>query len=1150
MVNRENGNTQDNDQGNDVQDELIRALGDFNINDDRPQLPKRAVSMPLAREQISIGSRLRLLDKRLSKLRRSEHNGSGVNEDELDSTSLIISEADRNRRNRSRSIGNVNNANMRNANMRTHSNRNYGNNDRYNRSMEPSTVSMTASNNYMYKKALNVLYVFSGEGSKLSFHEFKRKINYHSRIYDLLPRDLYKILMNGTNISDDALDVLQLNIDQINPYFNDEDEDIYRAIQDGEFCYKNAVKVIWELLEDHYGQKDRVQYLVEQLKRFKQASTMNTITFLAKFNTKLNELKLEIRLRNKDRKIYIEMTTFEYGQILLGNLRADVMEYVIKNAVELYHDDDHLSYQQILKLVENYTKIERVKKRVLAYSAGTNSAIKPKAIYMIENDDINNNYANMRRVNDEYHQYHPEINQIRMDYRNRKNDNVDNRRTGYCYYGKKLRCRRQGCKFQHLSNDANAAEVRKFFDSFRNKICNRDPACSNLYCPYKHTLERRKKLGDGREDGGCKFVRCKFYHLKQRYKNIEEKQNQLSQQQQPSQQGHQQNYQRQINQIEVQQQQQQQQQFNNVAAIMSIELDEINQNEDAVNKIMDNINQKDMMRIIKKMEDDDMVQYVFNDEEAKNDDIKYKMVTKDNMDKLQKITQGYRVWATNYELKGFIDGGDKLFETFTEYMVKGSNKKITLIPAGGGTTYATCKRIRVPLEVNDFSIAKNKWLIKKKILEFWYMNSLQKDMVLIGRDGMRTLGLGIFEKASLKFALYTKLRNSGFNVMKDPDEETNSLFSCIEYRHKGEPGIYLVNEATNKAEVVNINDDDITKYMDNKINLLQKQDIHKINDDIKIMDFNDKIVINIGSNLEKNINELNLNEVYKKMHYNDKPEISSELRQNEILKLLRNNNRLIHDPTSILEKITFGTALGEDGIIKLKQEIVSKGLINVFTAKDWDLSIVEGDEFKLKIKDPDNCCIKEPYSLTRPDTIILNKEIDLWIQSGSMHLLKQQEICLHASPAFVVHRHLGTTSDGKQVVKSRAAVDFTELNSNTFRYHNQWDITMEEVQSTLSKYEYFNSTDISKYFYCLAVEQESKKYGGITWYTENGRKRVGIMDVVMHGLMDAPIYGQELTAKAYANTDCVAVQDDIFGGALDLQLAPRLQNFTSILCRR
>ena len=168
----------------------------------------------------------------------------------------------------------------------------------------------------------------------------------------------------------------------------------------------------------------------------------------------------------------------------------------------------------------------------------------------------------------------------------------------------------------------------------------------------------------------------------------------------------------------------------------------------------------------------------------------------------------------------------------------------------------------------------------------------------------------------------------------------------------------------------------------------------------------------------------------------------------------------------------------------------------------------------------------------------MNAEIDQWLISKSIHILKQNEIIKHASPAFVVHRYLGS-SDGKQIVKSRVAVNFTELNNNTYRYINEYDITIEELQVKLSNYAYFNATDISKYFYCIPVAEESKQYGGITWFNLNRRKMYGIMDVVMHGLTDAPIYGQELTAAAYSDADCVTVQDDIFGGAGDLKLAVR-----------
>eukprot|EP01083_Nonionella_stella_P195896 721175_1 len=236
-----------------------------------------------------------------------------------------------------------------------------------------------------------------------------------------------------------------------------------------------------------------------------------------------------------------------------------------------------------------------------------------------------------------------------------------------------------------------------------------------------------------------------------------------------------------------------------------------------------------------------------------------------------------------------------------------------------------------------------------------------------------------------------------------------------------------------------------------------------------------------------------------------------------------------------MELITFGDDLiaNDDLFRKTKQRIAP--IYRVYAGAKWETNIVRAKPLKIKIRNENDCRLANGYDLKKSDTIILNAEVAEWIKSGSIHLAQQQEIIVQSSNVFVVHRVLGLTPGGAQIIKSRCAIDFVALNDNSYRYVNEYDLTLEELQNTLSKYRYYNANDVSKYFYHILLDPDSKKYGGIVWKNLNGRKRVAVMDVVLHGLKDAPIYGHEIMATAYSGSGSVTVQDDIFGGGRSLE---------------
>ena len=178
---------------------------------------------------------------------------------------------------------------------------------------------------------------------------------------------------------------------------------------------------------------------------------------------------------------------------------------------------------------------------------------------------------------------------------------------------------------------------------------------------------------------------------------------------------------------------------------------------------------------------------------------------------------------------------------------------------------------------------------------------------------------------------------------------------------------------------------------------------------------------------------------------------------------------------------------------------------------------------KIIIKDPKRCRIIPAYKLSDSDSKILKKEIDYWIDRGIARYMNIDDILVHSSPAFVVHRLLGH-KDGKPIYQSRVVINFQELNDNTHLYYHK-NITIEEIYMNIGSYYRYNKSDVHKYFYQLMIAPESQRYCGIS--TKYGHL---IVSRVYQGLSNAPIYGHQKISELYHGTDVLALQDDVIGG--------------------
>ena len=294
--------------------------------------------------------------------------------------------------------------------------------------------------------------------------------------------------MGGTVVTGDAFELLQINIDQINPNF-------YRRLgNDADVNYAEMNDKIWEMLEMHYGHTDKVIEFTNRLKSFKQTHTMSTLEYLSKFKRFMNELKLEIKIRNEVKKVYVELTKYEYSKILIANSRPEVMEFVIKQAVDNNDGDNQIDLKQAMLYFEKYARIERIRSNAIGnVIMRDNNNYKTRKLYQLD-AEINNDETNDN--DDEL-----EVNAIRS--------------RPYCYNGTRARCNKEQCMFAHFPDDANIAIIIKYFAKFNDKWCNKRDKCKMRNCPFKHTLARRKEIGLCKFDGRCARKKCIYYHKKQ-----------------------------------------------------------------------------------------------------------------------------------------------------------------------------------------------------------------------------------------------------------------------------------------------------------------------------------------------------------------------------------------------------------------------------------------------------------------------------------------------------------------------------------------------------------------------------------------------------------------------------------------------------------
>ena len=193
-------------------------------------------------------------------------------------------------------------------------------------------------------------------------------------------------------------------------------------------------------------------------------------------------------------------------------------------------------------------------------------------------------------------------------------------------------------------------------------------------------------------------------------------------------------------------------------------------------------------------------QYYLTHESGPDHQIHETFATKP-FDQIPRVTQKLKIWKESLQLCVFLDEGasvtccgPEIAEKLQRYFDNGVKKSIT---AGGfdsrrtGTFHRSDMRLKVPIEYHHFRLATGKYSKEKRVIRIWVFKAIPPNMIIAGRDTKHILNLGTFDKNEVKELVYHHRRKALPNEMPS-DEYWDEALERIEYRNKGDPGIYRI----------------------------------------------------------------------------------------------------------------------------------------------------------------------------------------------------------------------------------------------------------------------------------------------------------------------------------------------------------------------
>ena len=471
---------------------------------------------------------------------------------------------------------------------------------------------------------------------------------------------------------------------------------------------------------------------------------------------------------------------------------------------------------------------------------------------------------------------------------------------------------------------------------------------------------------------------------------------------------------------------------------------------------------------IEKFADD---KYIINDKGGELLDILENVITPELN---KKITHELFIWNDKRVLMVFIDSGAgigvmgvNIFLILYHKYNKPISRKINALAMDKKEVYPLKQKVSIPIKSNYFNIKSGKNNYRIQTIYFYRLDCIEPDMIILGRDGMKALNIGVYARSDIKRIIYFHQRGLMDNILPE-DEQINDWFKKIEYRHSGDPGLYLYDKCNNKLEIYNNN--------------------------------------NNNNKIKESINGISINGIYD-------------------VSLLSMDYNLNEEHRKILRELDYGDVMDSKDQIKIQKYLINNNLLQAFSSHKYDFKTMNVEPFKINIIDESKCKIMRGYDLNENDKKIIRNETSFYINNKIARFQRLGDVVKHAVPCFVVHRKVGTTDDGSIILKSRMVSNFKTLNDNTYPFQYKY-ITFNELSNHLSQFKYFNASDITKYFYCIPVYTHHQCY--MCCVTPDG---ILLFVVVLHGLKNAPIYGHKITSEIFAKTDIRSVQDDLFGGA-------------------
>ncbi len=456
----------------------------------------------------------------------------------------------------------------------------------------------------------------------------------------------------------------------------------------------------------------------------------------------------------------------------------------------------------------------------------------------------------------------------------------------------------------------------------------------------------------------------------------------------------------------------------------------------------------------------------------------------------------------------------------------------------------------------DFNSRTGKEVERYTTIKIWNLGkALPPNMLILGRNAKHILGLGTFARGDIKRLVYEVQQSGNYNTLP---KDMEAALDRIEYRGTGNPGLYEVGE------------DMIVRPL--KPKYVHKSELQQARErggpsvvQLQQIEVRPKPGGGGGTFTTKRAGAHVMPQQMRRLDQAQESYVAgkdiiyvvddecSDIDQAMLAKTSAtlSNGRTVQYP-AILDKITYGSMYSADDIIEHKLRLAPKA--SAFAATKWDIGHVHTDEpFTILIREEDR---NRPKTLVRPrrfnlrpdDAQIMRAEVDEWCAQG-IGALQQQHNPGHVvrmlSNAFVVHRIVGFTDEGRKVVKSRVVVDYVDLNKVTEPYLFN-NLTIESMLTQLGygesgKNEVFSSTDIRKWFYHIDLSVESRRYAAVAV-----PRGVFIPYRVSMGMTNAATFCHEIASKRFKGL-ALAIQDDLHIGSRGPPAA--LDDFVAVVDR-